>query len=306
MTDAGVRFSGSPREHATGGDDVRVDAVTGAVVRVVPARQDRPNQPAGGCPFCVGGIESPRPYRVRSFPNRWPSMDGDRCEVVLYGPEHGQTLASLGSERAREVIDLWADRTGVQGSREDVSYVLPFENHGAEVGATIDHPHGQLWAFPQVPPTPLNVLTRLEDGADLLEAEHGLANLVVECDGWRAWTPHASAYPHQVRIAPLERVPDLPSLDDGLRDAFAVVLVDVLGRFERRFDPPMPYMFWVVQRPSDGMAWGAAWLHAELVSPWRDQNVQRYMAAGELGGGVLVNPVDPARAAAELRELGAD
>jgi UDPglucose--hexose-1-phosphate uridylyltransferase len=280
--------------------DARVDPVTGATVQVVASRQARPNLPTAGCPFCVGGVESPEPYVVRSFPNRWPSFPDDRCEVVLYGPEHGRTLADLGAERARLVVDLWAERTATIGARDDIAYVLCFENHGAEVGATIPHPHGQLFAYPEVPPVPAGVLARLTAGEPLLE--DAPERVVVERDGWRAWTPAASSHPHHLRLAPLERVPDLPSLDDAGRDALASVLVDVLGRLQRLFDPPMPYMLWWVQRPTDGADWPAAWLHLEVVSPWRSQGVARHVAAGELGGGVLVNPVDPDDVAARMRD----
>jgi UDPglucose--hexose-1-phosphate uridylyltransferase len=289
---------------ASGGPGPRVDPVTGTVVQVVASRQDRPNLPVRGCPFCVGGTESPEPYVVRSFPNRWPSFPGERCEVVLYGPEHGESLATLGPSRARLVVDLWAERTETIGARDDVAYVLCFENHGADVGATIAHPHGQLFAYPEVPPVPARALASLTAGAPLLEDDP--ARTVVERDGWRAWAPYASAYPHHLRLAPLARVPDLPSLDGDHRDALASVLVDVLGRMERAFDPPMPYLFWWVQQPTDGRPWPGAWVHLELVSPWRDQGVARYVAAGELGGGVLVNPVDPDVAAARLRAAGTD
>ena len=66
----------------------------------------------------------------------------------------------------------------------------------------------------------------------------------------------------------------------------------------------MPYMFWWVQRPTDGGEWPGAWVHLELVSPWRAAGVARFVAAGELGGGVLINPVDPDDAAARLRAAG--
>lgn len=277
----------------------RIDPVTGTVVQVAADRQGRPNLPVTDCPFCVGGLESPEPYEVRAFPNRWPSFPGGRCEVLLYGPEHGRSLADLGPARARRVVDLWAERTEVIGRRDDIAYVLCFENHGAAVGATIDHPHGQLFAYPEVPPTPARVLANLHAGAPLLEEHPDL--VVVERDGWRAWVPFAPAYPHQLRLAPLVPRPDLPSLDDAERDVLGSVLVEVLGRFEAAFDPPSPYMFWWVQRPTDGGRWPEAWLHLELVSPWRSQGVARYVAAGELGGGVLINPVDPIEAAGRLR-----
>ena len=60
-------------------------------------------------------------------------------------------VASLGVDGARKVIDLWADRTEALGARDDVDYVLVFENRGAEVGATIAHPHGQIYAYDHVP-----------------------------------------------------------------------------------------------------------------------------------------------------------
>ena len=279
----------------------RIDQVTGAVVQVAARRQDRPNLPTDGCPFCVGGLESPEPYVVRAFPNRWPSFPDDRCEVILYGPEHGATLADLGPERARAVIDLWAERTEALGRRDDVAYVLCFENHGASVGATIDHPHGQLFAYAEVPPTPANVLSRLAAGAPVLE--RGRSRTVAERGSWLAWVPEAPTSPHQLRVAPIERVPDLPSLDDDQRDDLAVVLVDVLGRFQRLFEPPMPYLFWWVQAPADGSHRASAWLHLELASPWRAQDTPRYVAAGELGGGVYVNPLDPDEVAERLRSM---
>ena len=105
-------------------DDVRRDPYLGTVVHVVRARQARPNLPAAGCPFCVGGLESPEPYDVRSFPNRWPAMPAERCEVVLYTSQHDATFPSLGTSGARRVIDLWAERTSALGARPDVDYVL--------------------------------------------------------------------------------------------------------------------------------------------------------------------------------------
>src|SRR4029079_18285862 len=117
-------------------------------------RQERPNQPSAECPFCVGGLESPEPYDVRAFVNRWPSFPDRRCEVVLYAPDHDATFWSLGGEGALAVVDLWAERSAALGARAVVAYGLVFENRGAEVGATIPHPHGQIYAYTDVPPNP--------------------------------------------------------------------------------------------------------------------------------------------------------
>ena len=134
------------------------DPYLGTVVHVVASRQARPNLPSTGCPFCVGGLEAPEPYDVRSFPNRWPALGEGRCEVVLYTPEHDATFASIGAIGVRRVIDLWAERTAALRAA-GAEYVLVFENRGAEVGATISHPHGQIYAYDHVPSRPHRLLT---------------------------------------------------------------------------------------------------------------------------------------------------
>ena len=282
----------------------RTDPLTGFEVEVVAERQGRPNLPTSGCPFCVGGAEAPEPYETRAFVNRWPSFPDGRCEVVLYAPDHDATLPSLGAGQVRRVVDLWAERTGALGARTDVDYVLVFENHGPAVGATIAHPHGQIFAYDRVPELPARELARLAAGSSLLEDDPDGRRVVAEHGGWRAWVPYGAIHPHQVRIAPLEQRPDLPSLADDERNALARMLVDVLGRFEHRFSAPMPYMMWWHQAPTDGRPWPQAWLHLEIASPWRADGLMRFIAGAEVGSGTYVNPLAPEDAAAGLRAAG--
>jgi UDPglucose--hexose-1-phosphate uridylyltransferase len=278
--------------------EARVDVHTGATTYVVGSRQDRPNLPPTTCPFCPGGLEAPEPYEVRWFPNRWPAMPDDRCEVILYTPDHDATFWSLGARGARKVVDLWAERTTDLGARDDIAYVLVFENRGAEVGATISHPHGQIYAFDFVPELPLRELARGTVFDDPGE------RIVATAPGWQAWVPEAPIFPYALRLAPDNGVPDLPSLDTDGRDGLALLLVDVLERLDLLFETQVPYMLWIHQRPFDGREWGSARLHVEIVSPWRAAEVTRYVAAGELGSGVYFNPVPPEEAAQALREVG--
>jgi UDPglucose--hexose-1-phosphate uridylyltransferase len=277
--------------------DLRRDELTGNLTYVVDSRQSRPNLPEATCPFCPGGLEAPEPYEVRFFENRWPAMPGARCEVVLYTSEHDATFWSLGAAGARRVIDLWAERSAELGARPDVDYVLVFENRGAEVGATIAHPHGQIYAFDFVPELPSRELHR----GNLLGTPGD--RLVASAGDWRAWIPEAPVFPYALRLAPDVPVPDLPSLDDAGRNALAALLVDVLERLDRLFEAETPYMLWIHQRPFDGGDWPGARLHVEIVSPWRAAGVTRFIAAGELGSGVFFNPVAPEAAAQALRDV---
>jgi UDPglucose--hexose-1-phosphate uridylyltransferase len=216
--------------------------------------------------------------------------------MILYTPTHDATFWSLGAAGARKIVDLWADRSAALGARPDIDYVLVFENRGAEVGATIEHPHGQIYAFDFVPARPL---AELERGDALGEPGE---RLVAASSGWRAWVPEAPTFPYALVLAPDAPVPDLPSLDGPGRDGLAELLVDVLERLDRLFDAQTPYMLWVHQRPFDGDDWPSARLHVEIVSPWRAARVPRYVAAGELGSGVYFNPVPPELAAQSLRD----
>jgi UDPglucose--hexose-1-phosphate uridylyltransferase len=127
--------------------ELRIDPLTGAYVVVTPWRQQRPNRP-DGCPFCPGGLEAPEPFDVREFPNRWPALPDGCHEVILHSPDHTASFPVLGEEQAARVVELWSACTAALGSRDDVKCVFVFENRGRQIGATIDHPHSQVWPSP--------------------------------------------------------------------------------------------------------------------------------------------------------------
>lgn len=281
------------------GAGYRIDPLSGAPAWMVPARQDRPNLPADKCPFCIGGIEAPGEYEVLAFPNRWPPFDDGRAEIVLYTSQHESSFADLSPDHARRVVDLWAERSASLGARDDVSYVLVFENRGPEVGATIAHPHGQIYAFDIVPPVVVNEYATAQSAAfsvpsgDVVVAAHG---------EWSAWVPLAASWPYELVLAPATDVPDLPSLNDNQRSNLASLLIDCIGRLDALFDAPMPFMMWFHQRPFDDIERSPLRVHAHIAPLLRSPGTQRFVAAGELGSGVWFNPVEPTTAAAQLRD----
>lgn len=280
------------------GSDIRVDSTLGTVVHVVGHRQSRPNLPSNTdtrrCPFCPGGLEAPDDYDVRWFVNRWPAMSGDRCEVILYSPRHDASLATMSVDHVRRLIDLWAERTSTLGARDDVAYVLVFENRGASVGATISHPHGQIYAYDHVPDRPARLLTTRPAVAE--------DRTIVADEHWTSFVPWAPVHPTAVTIAPLAGHGRIDELTVDERTSLARLLVDTCRRLDLLFDTELPYMMWINQRPFDGSLPDAV-MTIEFVSPWRDRELPRYVAAAEIGAGEYFNPVVPEELAARLRTL---
>jgi UDPglucose--hexose-1-phosphate uridylyltransferase len=314
----------------SGSGELRFDPLTREWVNIVGHRQARPNLPETGCPFCVGGLEAPEPYDVRSFPKRWPPYAPGEpidlaaaeaagitrlpatgaSEVVLFSPEHGQSLATLPAAQLRRVVDLWASRTQSLLARPEIEYVLVFENRGREVGATIDHPHGQIYAYSFVPPAPARegVAAKAGPCPVCCEVEAELAagaRVVTKVGDWVAWVPYASQYAYGMRLAPRAHTGSLPALDDRSRDDLAQLLADALQRYDRlwpaqQLGAPFPYLLWFHQAPARG---GDEWhVHAHVAPPLRAPGTPRYVASGELGGGTLSNTVIPEAAAAALRD----
>jgi UDPglucose--hexose-1-phosphate uridylyltransferase len=131
------------------------------------------------------------------------------------------------------------------------------------------------------------------------------ARIVTEEGDWVAWVPYASQYAYGMRLAPRTHTGSLPALDDRSRDDLARLLADALQRYDRLWPArqagaPFPYLLWFHQAPSGG---GDEWhVHAHVSPPLRAPGVPRYVASGELGGGMLSNTVVPEAAAAALRD----
>lgn len=319
--------------------ELRFDALTRQWVNVVAHRQTRPNLPESGCPFCVGGLEAPNPYDVRVFENRWPAyspgdavaLDPDAgalpavgaCEVVLFSPEHDASLSTLPHAQVRKVIDVWAERTDALLARPEVEYVLVFENRGREVGATIDHPHGQIYGYPFTTPRTALMLRSLAAHKEATGGENlfddvvarELAEgdrIVLETERWVAFVPYAAHWPYEVHLYPKRRVPDLLGLDEETRTEFPQVYLELLRRFDRIFgegEPPTPYIAAWHQAPFgaleefEGVSRDDFALHLELFTIRRTSGKLKFLAGSESGMSVFINDVPPEAAAQRLREV---
>jgi UDPglucose--hexose-1-phosphate uridylyltransferase len=301
---------------------LRRDPVTGKLAVIAPERRRRPGAPAPGsavdaggeplCPFCPGNESLTPPeldafratgtrpdgpgWRVRVVPNKFPAFPGGH-EVIVHSPDHVRDLEDLDDEAAAEVLDMYRRRLTAHleaGARAAIVIC----NRGARAGASLEHPHSQLFAMPVVPPLQVDELANFERfrnryGGCLFceEREKASADSRLVIDGpVAAWVPAAARWPYELWLAPAEHQPDY-------RDASLLETARTLRRALAAQDAitgGAALNYWLHTAPADLR--GAYHWHFEMAP-------RTTTAAGfELGTDVTIDEVDPVQAAAELRE----
>jgi len=234
--------------------------------------------------------------------------------VVCFTPDHDASFAQLSPRRVRTVLEAWVDRTLALSALPGTRQVYCFENRGEEIGVTLHHPHGQIYAFPFVAPRLAQMVTqtaayaRAHDGRnlfdDLIAAEVAAGTRVVtRNEHWIVFVPEAARWPYEVRIFPVVRVPDLPALDEAARESFGPLYLDALRRFDALFGQPAPYIAAWIQAPvGDEDMRGQFGAHLQVLSVRRAANKLKYLAGTESGMGEWINDIVPEEAAQRLRE----
>ncbi|MFC9507923.1 galactose-1-phosphate uridylyltransferase [Streptomyces sp. NPDC057002] len=319
-----------PLDRTVTTSEIRRDPLLGDSVAIASHRQGRTyHPPADECPLCPseGDRLSEIPdssYDVVVFENRFPSLAGDsgRCEVVCFTSDHDVSFAGLTEEQAGLVLEAWTDRTSELSHLPSVEQVFCFENRGAEIGVTLQHPHGQIYAYPFTTPRTALMLRsvaahkEMTGGENLFDAvlERELADerVILEGEHWVAFVPYAAHWPYEVHLYPKRRVPDLLGLDEAARTEFPKIYLELLRRFDRIFgegEPPTPYIAAWHQAPFgaleefDGVVREDFALHLELFTIRRTSGKLKFLAGSESGMNVFINDVPPERAAERLREV---
>jgi UDPglucose--hexose-1-phosphate uridylyltransferase len=319
--------------------ELRRDRLLGEWVTIASHRQDRTYlPPSDQCPLDPSAPGRPTEipasdYEVVVFENRFPSYSGrvpadlhgvtpgvGRAEVVCFSPDHDASFATLDLAQVGTVMEAWADRTAELSKLPGVQQVFCFENRGAEIGVTLGHPHGQIYAYPFTTPRTALMLRSLAahkeatGGENLFDSvlsrELADERVVLETEHWVAFVPYAAHWPYEVHLYPKRRVPDLLGLDEAARTEFPQVYLELLRRFDRILgagEPPTPYIAAWHQAPFgelDGyhLNRDEYALHLELFTIRRTAGKLKFLAGSESGMNVFVNDVPPETAAERLRE----
>ena len=302
-------------------------------------RMSRPVLPSkDACPLCPGILELPLPYQIAIFENRAPALSyvpgatlpspeisppqnifelsapgRGRCDIVVYAQQHDAKFATMPANDIYCLVEAWRDRYAELSAFPEVRYVAIFENKGREAGMTLDHPHGQIYAFPFLPPY---VQRQWEQSTAFSGAGQGLwervigkeerdeVRVIAETPGFLAAQPFYARYPYEVHIwARRAGVSSLLDMTPDERRQLAGLLKNVTSRYENLW-PDAAYGFptlMLMQQLTNLSGVENFRFHIEFYPLQRSRDKMKYRASVESGTGTFLNDALPETQAAELR-----
>lgn len=325
---------------------LRQNIITGDWVVIAPERAKRPNtfqeveelqaDHPSECVFCPESDE----YKIRSLkefetefsfviPNKFPAFleDKNNCSHRTYKLENdfyrarpatgGHDLIILKEHKANiytfsleQWIDLFSNaRRRYQHWRKDCNseYSMLIYNQGRKAGASIHHPHAQLFASNILP----NLVNRELEGSRKFFENEGqcvfcalLAHettekhrLLVENEHFIAFTFYAARLPFEVWVLPKKHSSHFEDAESEIIVALAEICEQLTKMYDITLKQP-PLNFFIHDLPrSIGKSNSYHW-HLEFVP--RVSNYGGY----EMGSGVIIDVMSPEEAAGYLKENG--
>lgn len=302
---------------------------------VASNRQDRPQLPKDWCPFCPGSGKVPEEYEVYAYANDFPALtttpeeptaspsglyqvapNYGKCEVILYSPEHHSSLPSLSVQHIYKLLNLLIERYEVLSEDTAVKYIFQFENRGEEVGVTMPHPHGQIYAYPFVPQ---KIQVELESCrqhyqnqkrcllCDMNQEEGKVGERIIgENESFMAYIPFFTDYPYGVFIVAKHHKGNITEFDEQEKLDLALLLKQITSAFDELFGKLFPYMMCFHQTPVNCEEYQDAkqyyHFHIEFYTPLREANKIKYYASSEMGAWAACNPLTVEETAKTLRQ----
>jgi len=290
---------------------------------------------ASACVFCLNGSEFKR--RLKNFDNKhtwtiqnkFPAFACDEKECSdrtrSYYPEHQfyRAKAAVGEHDVIVVKDhettlpkfttqIWSDlietiqlRMIEHHRNEVVNHIMPIYNHGPEAGASVAHPHAQIFSGPVIP----NIINRELDGSQRYFENNGVCvfcdmtrhekteklRLVAENDHFIAFTFFAARFPFEIWILPKKHQSNFERLSRTQRQALSEIMQNIFKRLDKLLANPS-LNWWIHSLPtildnSDSYHW-----HIEIAP--------RLTGYGgfEMGSGMVIDIQDPEESAEYLRK----
>ena len=290
------------------------------------------------CPFCYGneymtpkevlafrdnGEPNSSGWKVRVVPNKFPAlvsegrpeltksgiystMDGVGAhEVIIHSPNHNLPLPLMSEEQIELVLKAYLIRYRKLSEDSNLKFIQIIINHGKEAGASLDHPHSQLFGLPIVPNY---VLDEIEGSkryynkfkkcvfCEIVKEEMRISKRIIdENDKFIAFEPFASKLPFETWIIPKKHMESFSDMgENDLVDCSKIIRNTMKKIYDGLNDPPLNY-----------------WLHSTPLRNnhehyhWHFEIIPKLTTTGafELGTGTIINTTLPEECAKYLRNF---
>ena len=276
------------------------------------------------CPLCPGGnlnfpTEIPfKNFEIAVFPNRWSSFNSHNnqininqisdkpanghCEVIVYSSKHTDTIAEMSLDHIELLVQIWNDRYLELLEREDIFYVMPFENRGEECGVTLHHPHGQIYCYPFIPPVIEKEISSFKEDNFILSMMEELENkyFVYQDENVIAAVPPFARYSYEIWIMSKRRVAGPWEFNNQELTSFANCLQKVVKGYDSLLNKKCPYIMGLHAAPS--LNDKQFHFHVEFYPPLRSGDKPKILAGSESMAGVFIMDVLPEESALILRK----
>lgn len=236
------------------------------------------------------------------------------CEVVVYSPKHDRLMMHMSQEEIVTIINTWSARYTALGSLPTISHVAIFETRGEELGNSVPHPHGQIWAESEIPPVMLPELktqqalsAELGKNAMISYVEKELAKnerLIYFNESFGIVVPFWATWPYETMIIPLQPVSSIDHLSSKQISDLAKALWIVPNVYAQLFERPhygAAYMMGIHQKPTDGKDYSFFQMHIHFRTPMLTPSRQKFAAGYEEYSGYQ-RDLTPEAAAATLKK----
>ncbi len=277
------------------------------------------------CPLCPGSnlnfpTEIPfSNFEIAVFPNRWASFSSEgkniklegletaaskgECEVVVYSDKHNLTLSDMSLERISLLVHTWKDRYSELLKKDYIKYVLPFENRGEECGVTLHHPHGQIYAYPFIPPVALKEIEAFKKENFILKIIKYSKNVytLYENEYFIVLVPPFARYAYEIWIVPKKRVAGLWAFNHKEVELLSACLQKIVRAYDNFLGKKCPYIMGI--HSSADLEDKNFHFHVEFYPPLRHEDKPKILAGSESMAGVFIMDVLPEDSAKTLRKF---
>jgi UDPglucose--hexose-1-phosphate uridylyltransferase len=293
------------------------------------------------CPFCEGNEDKTPPeilayresgtqantpgWHIRVTPNKFPALriEGELVnkgigiydqiqgigahEVIIETPVHIHTISDMPVSHVEKIIYAYRDRINDLRGDKRFKYVIIFKNHRSSAGASLQHPHSQLIAIPIIPKRVKEELKGCLEFykykerclfCDIIHEEIRTGvRVIIDNEYFLSFAPYASRFPYEMCIIPKIHCGDFGMINDTEISALANILKETLKKLKLLLDDP-PYNYVIHTTPFHFPA-NIRDYH------WHIEVIPRIirLAGFEWGTGFYINPIEPEKAAKELRDV---